>query len=406
MLSGAVRKEIQQAMFQYITPHLEIQGTYPIKQESISTELDSKIGQIRENLKSNVHQIGASLSDNGASGFYRIRFVSRILEQIFSINVQSLDLPILAYPNLLEKFDSIRIQRANESKHIPWLRHYFLPVKRNKPGLKLIYDADDCLILQDFPRYNNTKQYLDLNFGVIHEFMECSTYITVSTERLKEYYVKRCRINPDKVIVRPNRLPKFFSSAYTRSDTFDRLRKLKDRKPRICFACTPTHIDHKNLNNGIDDFSGINEWIIENRKRYQFVFLTELPQALRPYAEDFEVHKTVPFLEYVMKRLEIRADLYVQPLQRNIFNECKSPIKLLEAWAIGVPSFVQDLGVYKELSPESCFADANELDRMVQNLFAQPIEQTAAQIQANYDRLEPIWLENTYEEWLPILFNG
>ena len=101
-------------------------------------------------------------------------------------------------------------------------------------------------------------------------------------------------------------------------------------------------------------------------------------------------------------RRSIRADLFIQPLRHSLFNECKSPIKLLEAWAEGSPAFVQDVGCYKRIAPDACFDTADTLDRMVNGLFADPDAQFET-IRANYARMKDYWLDDHLNDWLEVI---
>ena len=100
----------------------------------------------------------------------------------------------------------------------------------------------------------------------------------------------------------------------------------------------------------------------------------------------------------------VHADLFIQPLKRSLFNECKSPIKLLESWAEGVPAFVQDLNCYRAIAPEACFDTPQTLDRMAQDLFADPDKQFDT-IRSNYARMKDYWLDDHLNEWLQVLLS-
>ena len=162
-----------------------------------------------------------------------------------------------------------------------------------------------------------------------------------------------------------------------------------------------SHFDMSRTGAG-DDFSGILDWIVENRKKYEFVFHGGFPPLLEKYAADFTRIPVGPFLDYPRVRLSIRADLFIQPLIHSVFNECKSPIKLLESWAEGTPAFVQNLGSYMRIAPEACFDTAETLDRMVNALFADPDAQLQL-IRRNYARMGEFWLDNHLDEWLEVM---
>ena len=196
-------------------------------------------------------------------------------------------------------------------------------------------------------------------------------------------------------------LPRFFFDSYDETLILERIRSQKGRKPRICFSCGMSHYDVKRTGAG-DDFSGILDWIVENRHKYQFIFHGGFPPALEQYRDDFERIPFGPFLDYPRVRRSIRVDLFLQPLRHSLFNECKSPIKLLESWAEGTPAFVQNLGPYMKISPEACFDTADDLDRKVGALFADTDAQFQL-IRSNYARMKAYWLDDHLSDWLEVM---
>ena len=199
----------------------------------------------------------------------------------------------------------------------------------------------------------------------------------------------------------PNYLPRYFFDSYEDPVILDRIRSQRSRKPRICFSCSMSHFDMYRTGAG-DDFSGVIDWIIANRHQYDFIFHGGFPPALEQYASDFRRIPIGPFLDYPRVRRSIRADLFIQPLRHSMFNECKSPIKLLESWAEGTPVFVQDLGCYMRIAPEACFDTVDTLDRKIRALFADQDAQLQS-IRANYARVQDYWLDNHLNEWLEVM---
>jgi glycosyltransferase involved in cell wall biosynthesis len=264
-----------------------------------------------------------------------------------------------------------------------------------------IYEIDDILVLDDIPVYNCYRDIFKEGKDAMPYYMNGADAITVTCAPLADYYSSKFGIPRDKFLVIPNYLPRFFFDSYDESSVLARIRSQKNRKPRICFSCGLSHFDVMKTGAG-DDFSGILDWIIDNRRNYQFIFHGGFPPALEPYKNDFERIPVGSFLNYPRVRRSIRADLYLQPLRHSVFNECKSPIKLLESWAEGTPAFVQDLGSYMRIAPEACFDSNDKLDRMVRDLFADPYAQYRL-IRANHARMEDFWLDNHLNEWIDAL---
>lgn len=74
--------------------------------------------------------------------------------------------------------------------------------------------------------------------------------------------------------------------------------------------------------------------------RVDWVFFGMCPQMLRPYVKEF--HKVVPLAQYPQKLASLNLDLALAPLEQNVFNDCKSNLRLLEYGACGFPVICTD----------------------------------------------------------------
>ena len=338
--------------------------------------------------------------DVGGCSYYRVLFISQLISQKYQ-NTTFCDSRLLfSYAAMLPILASFRLQRACGIRDIQWFQNTLLPAKQHY-GFPVIYEIDDILVREDIPEYNCYRNIFRDGAQAIPVYMGGSDVITVTCDALADYYSAKFKLPRGKFRVIPNYLPKYFFDSYNEVVVRDRIRTQKSRKPRICFSCGISHYDMNNLGTG-DDFSGILDWIVQNRHRYQFIFHGGFPPALAKYADDFIQVPVGPFLDYPRVRRSLQADLYIQPLRRSLFNECKSPIKLLESWAEGVPAFVQDLNSYRAIAPEACFDTPETLDRMVQDLFADPEAQFRA-IRSNYARMDAFWLDNHLDEWIQVM---
>ena len=61
-----------------------------------------------------------------------------------------------------------------------------------------------------------------------------------------------------------------------------------------------------------------------------------------------EFHEFVPVQEYMTKMKSLELDVVLIPLEDNLFNRCKSHIKLLEFSTIGVPCITTEISPYRE----------------------------------------------------------
>ncbi len=346
------------------------------------------------------HVFGSTHIDVGGCSYYRILFISQLLSQIYNQALFCDARLLFNYHAIFPVLTSFRLQRACSVRDLAWFRNVLLPAK-NKYHFPVIYEIDDILVQEDIPVYNCYRHIFKEGMDTIPHFMAGSDAVTVTCDPLADYYSGKFRLPRDKFRVVPNYLPRYFFDFYDEAVILDRIRSQKTRKPRICFSCSMSHFDMNRTGAG-DDFSGIIDWIRENRKKYDFVFHGGFPPALEQYADDFTRIPIRPFLDYPRVRRSIRADLFIQPLRHSLFNECKSPIKLLEAWAEGSPAFVQDVGCYKRIAPDACFDTADTLDRMVNGLFADPDAQFET-IRANYARMKDYWLDDHLNDWLEVM---
>ncbi len=351
-----------------------------------------------------VHYCGMVQIDTGGCAYYRSKFPSMILEQRFSEQVSIVEGRVVFSPEMLKIMDSIVLQRLNQKREIEWMQYVVLPFKE-KTGLRIIYDTDDILVEEDIPQYNFFRSIFSDGKEVVPYYMEHSDLVTVTCQKLADYYSKKFSIDPKKFKVLPNCPPKFLFGHFSENDVLVKAQKRKGRKFRICFSCSPSHFDVRNRNGGMDDFSEIQKWILGNRHRYQFIFHGGSSAIYQQYEGDFEFVKYGNFLDYPEVRRNIQADLYIQPMQKTMFNECKSPIKLFESWAEGVPILVQDLENYKNTDVESCFSSADDLERKVAAIADATPEEYTAKTVRNYGKLEQYWLENHIEKWIPVLFH-
>ncbi len=77
----------------------------------------------------------------------------------------------------------------------------------------------------------------------------------------------------------------------------------------------------------------------------EWVFFGMCPDRLRPYVHEF--HTGVHIDDYPAKLASLNLDLALAPLEDNVFNECKSNLRLLEYGACGFPVICSDVLCYR-----------------------------------------------------------
>jgi hypothetical protein len=81
----------------------------------------------------------------------------------------------------------------------------------------------------------------------------------------------------------------------------------------------------------------------------EWVFFGMCPEKLRPYVHEF--HEGLPIEQYPAKLASLDLDLALAPLEDNLFNACKSNLRLLEYGACGFPVICSDIVSYRDDLP-------------------------------------------------------
>lgn len=81
----------------------------------------------------------------------------------------------------------------------------------------------------------------------------------------------------------------------------------------------------------------------------EWVFFGMCPDKLRPYIHEF--HPGVAIEQYPVALAGLNLDLALAPVEQNLFNECKSNLRLLEYGACGFPVICSDVRCYQDGLP-------------------------------------------------------
>lgn len=115
-----------------------------------------------------------------------------------------------------------------------------------------------------------------------------------------------------------------------------RSRRRRGSKPRVGWAGGSSHQgDLELIADVVRELAGEVEW----------VFFGMCPEKLRPYVHEF--HIGVPIELYPAKLASLDLDLALAPLEQNLFNDCKSNLRLLEYGACGFPVICSDVLCYR-----------------------------------------------------------
>ena len=111
-------------------------------------------------------------------------------------------------------------------------------------------------------------------------------------------------------------------------------------KPRVGWAGGASHRG---------DLEMIKDVIIELADEVDWVFFGMCPASIRPYVKEF--HEGVAIEHYPAALARLDLDLALAPVEQNLFNECKSNLRLLEYGACGYPVICSDVRCYQGALP-------------------------------------------------------
>lgn len=351
-------------------------------------------------------------ADVAGCGFYRMKFPVMALQTI-ARNVRVIDsMKLIADPQFFRDIRVVRLQRQVSDQQADYFLNFLKPLQE-AIGFWIVYEIDDVIGFEDIPPYNIGRMAFNQEtfFGNIQTMLQASDFVTVTTDALKKYYVDKYEVDESKFIVMPNYLPRWWAGeSYNLEDIVRRYDKNKN-KPRILFPASSSHFDLKGLNNHTDDFTHIVPFILQNHNKYQFVFMGGYPKQIEPLVQQkrVEVHRGSDLLNYPREIYEKDIQLIIAPLQDNIFNRCKSNIKLLEGYALGIPVFAQDLPTYSDYT-KMTFTNAVDLEQKVADFFKQGKEKFKKVVKNNRHFVDygdsrfpdGWWLEKNLQQWYDI----
>lgn len=187
-----------------------------------------------------------------------------------------------------------------------------------------IYELDDYIV--DLPIKNRHRAHMPMDVAkqLRRGVAMCDRFV-VSTAPLAEAFKD---LHPD-IRIAENLLPLDWwqSVKGQRRDT---------RKPRVGWGGGVSHDgDLELIRDVVKDLAGEVDW----------VFFGMCPEELRPYIKEF--HAGVPIDRYAAKLASLDLDLALAPLEENLFNDCKSNLRLLEYGACGFAVVCSDLVCYR-----------------------------------------------------------
>lgn len=328
-------------------------------------------------------QILAVPGDNFACGVYRIINPALLMQ----LNGNDLTLgPATKFR--YNNYDVIWTQRLTSEGSLSALKSL-----KDRTGVKLIVDFDDLTWNykgEGLPDYNYCKSKVncDANTVAMKKYAaEVIDSATCSTEYLKGALSEF--IDPRKITVLPNRLP-------VKEWLFNTVTTIPE-EDIFMYAGSVTHYPPDGKSYG--DFN--NGWVnyLKNKK---LITMSNTP----PFLKSIKEFPACPMSTYARSFCNIgrNAKFIIAPLADNVFNKCKSDLKLLESSAIGRVCLVSDF-------PDSPYKDAHPYQKVPVDATAQTIEYIVERakkhyneiLQYQYNYLSKRWLDNHIQEYVDFI---
>lgn len=260
-------------------------------------------------------------SDRTACGYYRlikpfnalksVGLVDGLIEDRMTISIEAARLK----PDVLITQRLISDDRLIEFRKMKSRQDFFF-----------VIDLDDYLL--GIPRKNDAKKYyVDKNIAKkIKEGLSLADRFIVSTPGLGEAFDGFHR----DIRISELKLPVEWWGGLHSS-------RCEGKKPRVGWAGGSSHKG---------DLELVADVVRALADEVHWVFFGMCPDTLRPWVN--EVHTGVPIELYPEKLASLNLDLAIAPLEKNIFNDCKSNLRLLEYGACGYPVVCSDARAYRE----------------------------------------------------------
>jgi O-antigen biosynthesis protein len=246
-------------------------------------------------------------------------------------------------------FDLIIMQRQVAEGFKPMMAHFNTVREQNKIPTVAAFEIDDWLF--GIPEYNLAWDMYNNKLGIpyLREMLNMFDAMIVSTHALKKMYSEYFPV--ERIWVVPNLMPKWLWD-FDEKDRTDF--SLRGGKPKIFFAGGSNRFAVKGDDLKIkDDISQIEPIIRKTVDEWDWIFMGACPLRL---SDLFDVGKIkhLPWqvnLEYpnYLRKASKGIDIAISPLLDNAFNRGKTPIKIYEYGAVGIPAIYANLTPYDEL---------------------------------------------------------
>ncbi|WP_158784450.1 glycosyltransferase family 2 protein [Pantoea sp. BAV 3049] len=266
-----------------------------------------------------VPTILANHADMAGCGHYRIIAPFNAMQKEGMANGK-LHNRLLSVAELAQhKPDSLVIQRRYSEIFQNWMA----PVVAATEIFK-VYELDDYILNVPIKNHHH-KDFRQDMWKKMRRSLGFFDRFVVSTEPLAEAF----KGMHSEIVVMQNHLPvQWWGNLQSQ--------RRQGKKPRVGWAGGSSHTgDLEMIVDVVKEFANEVEW----------VFMGMCPHKLRPYVH--ELHYGVDIEIYPATLAALNLDLALAPVEENIFNSCKSNLRLMEYGACGVPVICSDVECYR-----------------------------------------------------------
>lgn len=261
-------------------------------------------------------------------GHYRMLIPSRLLRNNGYAVTQSSPQMLESQHLEIMNPDVVVFQHQHTKLQIETMKRYRKTLKR----AFFVYEIDDPFwhVPESSVHKSQIPDGIDRH---VAEAAKICNAVTVTTPALAAEMRRITRMKDIRVL--PNQMPKQFLNAAIEASR----KKMPGEKIRIGWAGGIGHAGD------LEIAAEIMRKYSES-ERFQWVFMGMAPPGIDP--SRFEYRQAVPFESYAAALGALHLDIALAPLQSNIFNECKSDLRVIEYGAAGFAVIASDLPTFAD----------------------------------------------------------
>lgn len=266
------------------------------------------------------------MADTQGCGWHRIQIPlgtivsAGLADGRMDMNVWPIEAVVAAQP------DVVVWQRQVEDGQLTVMQKY----REALPKTFFIYEIDDHL--GDVPTASYHRSFMPPNLeDRVRRGIALCDAVSTTTEQMAEW-VRSLGATDVRVI--PNVIP---------------MNRLREREQRLNDSKSRLRVGWGGGISHAGDLALIKQAVEEIGNAVQWVFLCMKPDGIQ--AADVEFHDGVPPDQYLDKLQSLNLDLILAPIEENVFNGCKSNLRLVEAGSVNAAVIATPFGPYLENNP-------------------------------------------------------